>query len=349
MYPRIRALKSLIESLPFEAFLVCKHINRVYLTEKSSSEGWLFMTPKRTYFLTDPRYESQAKSELRGIDVRIYSEKRPFYDVFKDLIHSSRVKRIGFDPRHASVAFFKKLRRCCPPKVRFIPKEGCVEELRMVKTPAEISRIRQALKYNFKCLKYLKSSMKAGLTEKGLFDCFRKYVQRQHLDFSFNPIIASGPNSSYPHAPITNRRLKANDHVMVDLGIDWKGYKSDLTRIFFLGKIPALIRETAEIVRVAQKKAIAGIHPGMRAYEVDQLARKYLLKKGLDKYFCHSLGHGVGIEIHEAPMISPTSKIILKPGMVFTIEPGVYIPGRFGVRMEDMVLVTIDGCELLSG
>jgi len=349
MYPRIRALRAQLKSFSFDAFLVCKPVNRIYLTEGVSSEGWLFITSRRTYFLTDPRYESQARKELRGINLRIYSEKKPFYGVFKDIIHSSGVKRIGFDPCHASVAFYQRLRRECPSKVRWFPKEGCVEELRMVKSPTEVSRIRKALAFNLKCLKYLKTKIKAGATEGSLRERLENYVCKQHLSFSFQPIIASGSNSSYPHAPVTNRRLRANDHVMVDFGTDWQGYKSDLTRIFFLGKIPALIRETAENVRVAQKEAIKQIRPGMRACAVDQLARKYLSSKGLDKYFCHSLGHGVGLEIHEAPWISPTSSTILKPGMVFTVEPGVYYPGRFGIRIEDMVLVTSDGCELLSG
>jgi len=168
------------------------------------------------------------------------------------------------------------------------------------------------------------------------------------VKFSFEPIIASGPHSSYPHARLTGRKIRPNDLVLVDMGIDVQGYKSDLTRIFFLGRIPHLKGQVYESVRAAQQKAMDVIKAGVLGRDVDRAARNYLAKRKLARYFTHALGHGVGLEIHENPRLSQKSSSTLKEGMIITIEPAVYIPNKFGIRIEDMVLVTKKGCEVLS-
>jgi len=166
--------------------------------------------------------------------------------------------------------------------------------------------------------------------------------------FSFAPIVASGPNSYYPHASVTDRKIRKNELVLIDMGIDLGGYKSDLTRMFFLGKIPKLVGQVNELVRVAQKKAIEKIKAGVSIAEIDDQARNYLAKQRLAKYFGHAIGHGIGLEIHENPRMSHENKSLLKEGMVITIEPAVYIPNKFGIRKEEMVLVKKEGCEVIS-
>ena len=167
--------------------------------------------------------------------------------------------------------------------------------------------------------------------------------------FLFNPIIASGPNSCHPHARVSDRMIRNNESVLLDFGIDINGYKSDLTRNFFLGRIAPRVSRVFDAVTRAQREAISLIKPGITTAQVDAQARKVLRKFGLAKYFSHSLGHGVGLDIHESPRLSCSSTSILEAGMVITVEPGVYIPNQFGIRVEDMVLVTQEGCEVLSG
>jgi len=333
-----------------DAYLVTKDVNVSYLTGTPLSEGWLFVSPKKTFYLTDARYAREAQKALRGIPVCLTTGKRSAFDVLHDLTRRLRAKRIGIDPRHCSLALYRKLKKSAPGgRVRFISRPGLVERLRVIKTPDELKRIRRAIALNQRAFGYLRRVIKPGMTEKEAFFRLEAYVRRLGAGFSFDPIIASGPNGAFPHARITDRRMRSAESVLVDMGIDVEGYKSDLTRMFFLGKIPALIREMTEIVRDSKNRAIEKIRPGIFARDIDQQARNYLDKKGLGRFFSHALGHGVGLEIHEAPKISRQSAVVLEPGMVFTVEPAVYLPGRFGIRLEDMVLVTKRGHEVLSG
>jgi Xaa-Pro aminopeptidase len=188
-----------------------------------------------------------------------------------------------------------------------------------------------------------------GLSERQIVLKLEHFVKSHGAEFSFPPIIASGPNSCYPHARATDRIIRNNEGVLLDFGIDLNGYKSDLTRNFFLGRITPRVKQVYEALILAQREAISIIKPGISCSQVDAQARKVLRKFGLAKYFGHSLGHGVGLDIHEAPRLSSQSTGVLETGMIVTVEPGVYIPHQFGIRVEDMVLVTKEGCEVLSG
>jgi len=190
--------------------------------------------------------------------------------------------------------------------------------------------------------------IKPGVSEKEVFYRLEKHVRAKDCGFSFEPIIASGVNSCSPHAKITDRKIRNNESVLVDFGIDYKGYKSDLTRMFFLGRIPKLVKEIEGIVRHAQYISINIIKAGIKVSEPDKLVRNYFQEHKLLKYFGHSLGHGVGLDIHENPRLSYKNSTILKAGMVVTVEPGIYLPNKFGIRIEDMVLVTEKGCKVLS-
>jgi len=223
-----------------------------------------------------------------------------------------------------------------------------IEQFRMIKDSGEIALMRQALKIHFEALKRLKRWVKPGVTEMDVLFKLEDFVRSQNAGFSFAPIIASGPNGALPHAHPSRRVIKNHEPVLVDTGIDWKGYKSDLTRMFFLGRMPALVQEMNDWVKEAQSLAVAAIKPGAKAAEIDRVARGFLAKHKLDQYFGHSLGHGVGLDIHEEPRLSGKSAATLQAGMVVTVEPAVYLPGKFGIRLEEMVLVTEKGCEVLS-
>ncbi len=343
---RIENLIKKLKEYHLDAYLVTHDINISYLTRFPASESWLLIFPSKIFYITDFRYVWEAKKGLHGIKVKQY--RRSAIDVLFKLIRSQYAKRLGYDDRHISLDLYKRIKKVCPSTVQLVVKNNIVEELRAIKSREEIQKIRGCLKLQLKAYQFLKRVVKPGLTEKEIFLKLEEFVKSKKAAFSFNPIIASGPNSCFPHAKITDRKIKNNESVLIDMGIEREGYKSDLTRMFFLGKIAPLVQKVNDIVFMAQKKAIAKIRPNIKACHIDQEARNYLKKNKLAEFFGHSLGHGVGLEIHEWPRISQKSTAILKEGMIFTVEPAVYIPNKFGVRIEDMILVTKDGCEVLS-
>jgi Xaa-Pro aminopeptidase len=331
-----------------DALLVTPDVNITYLTGFPAHESWLLVTPQKAFYITDFRYIEEAKEGLKGIAI-VKQHTQSLQATLFELAKIYKIKRLGFDERYTSLMCLKKLKSYCPRRTKLIPTLGMVESLREVKEEGEVNAIRNCLKVHFKALQFLKKVVKPGLSERQILDLLEGFIKKQGVGFSFNPIIASGPNSAYPHAKVSDRILKNNEPLLVDIGIDIKGYKSDLTRNFFLGRMTPSYRKVFEATALAQQEAISLIKPGISVAEVDAHARKVLRKFGLAKYFGHSLGHGVGLEIHENPRLSVKSPAILEPGMVVTVEPGVYLPGQFGVRVEDMVLVTLEGCEVLSG
>ena len=343
---RLAKFLKLLKQKKLDSYLVTKDVNIRYLTDFPASESWLFVTSPKIYYITDFRYILEAKKGLKNILVVRYTKSTG--DTLFKTAFKRRIKTIGFDERHMSVSVFRKLKKSLKNKIRLVPCNNLVESLREVKNSYEVARIRKALNFHGQAYRYLREVIKPSKTEGEVFSCLDEFVKKRGARFSFDPIIASGPNSCFPHAHVTDRRIRNNEIVLVDIGMEVAGYKSDLTRIFFLGKIPPLVKKVYQIVAAAQKKAIAKIKATAMASNIDKEARNYLTKNRLGKFFGHSLGHGVGLEIHEAPAISSKSPSILKEGMVITVEPAVYIPNKFGIRIEDMVLVTKDGCEILS-
>ena len=297
--------------------------------------------------MTDSRYILEARQGLKGISIKQFG-RTPCTTLY-ELCKQYKIKRLGFDERHTSFALWKKLKEFCPRNRKLIAATGLVESLREIKDEEEIAQIKNCLKLHFKAIDFMKKVVKPGLTERQAALQLERFVKSHKADFSFSPIIASGPNSCYPHARATDRVIRNNEGVLLDFGIDLNGYKSDLTRNFFLGRIAPRVKQVFDALTLAQREAICLIKPNVNCAQVDAQARKVLRKFGLAKYFSHSLGHGVGLDIHEAPRLSSQSTSILEAGMIVTIEPGVYIPNQFGIRIEDMVLVTQEGCEVLSG
>jgi len=343
--PRFSQLIARFDAHRIDAFLVTKDVNIRYLTDFHACESWLLVGRKKSFYITDFRYILEAEKGLKGITLKRY--EKSVFKTIGEVAASMNVKRLGFDEQHVSLAFFKKLKRE-NPSLELRAVQGSVEAIREIKTTPEIRLIKEAIKLNLKVYDYIQGFLKPGMTEFQILERCERFVKDKKAAFSFPPIIAAGPNACFPHAKVTDRRVKNNEMVLIDLGIELKGYKSDLTRMFFLGRIPPLIKNIYNIVAEAQQKAIAKIKSGVKAGDVDQAARKHLDNNKLGEYFGHSLGHGVGLEIHEAPRIASTNSVALKAGMVITVEPAVYIPGKFGIRIEDMVLVKEKGCEVLS-
>lgn len=342
----VKQFSKLLVQAKIDAYLVFDQTNIRYLTGHSASDAWLLVTSDDAFYITDFRYIGEVSRALKDIEIREHKGAPLRFAL--ELAASLKVRKLGFDTRHISLAQYGRLKSSCPKGLVLKQCDGLVEELRVSKQSAEIRYIRQALEYHHQALKYLWRVIRPGVTEQEILFKLQNHVRRQGLGFSFDPIIASGPNSSYPHASVTQRKIKENDVVLVDFGIDYKGYKSDLTRMFYLGRISKLVADIGSYVAGAQERAVALMGPGVAVRDVDQAARQLLQEHQLDQYFGHSLGHGVGLDIHEAPRLSTQSKEILKPGMVVTVEPGVYLTGRFGIRLEEMVLITESGCEVIS-
>ncbi len=344
-------LKRLVEDFSrhknIDALLITNDSNIRYLTHFPASESWLLVTKSKAFYITDSRYLLEARQGLKGITVKQYKQMPCV--MLCELSKQYKIKRLGFDERHTSFALWKKLKEFCPRNCKLIPATGLVEELREIKDAQEINQVRECLKLHFKAIDLMKKVVRPGLKERDIALELERFVKSHGAEFSFSPIIASGSNSCYPHARVTDRVIRDNEVVLMDFGIDLNGYKSDLTRNFFLGRIVPRARQVFDALTLAQREAIRLIKPGISCAEVDAQARKVLRKFGLAKYFGHSLGHGVGLDIHEAPRLSSQSKSMLEAGMIVTVEPGVYIPHQFGIRVEDMVLVTKEGCEVLSG
>jgi Xaa-Pro aminopeptidase len=344
--PRIQNLIRTFDAAGIDAFLVTKDVNITYLTEFQASESWLLVTPAKSFYITDFRFILEAQKGLKNIAIKQYD--RTMFKTVLELMADLKLKRLGFDDRHISLAAFKQIKKECPQNIELIELSDVVEKLREIKEKREVDAIRGCLKLHHKAIKYLRGVIKPGLTEEDVLAKLEAFVKKHGAGFSFPSIIASGPNSCFPHAHVSRRKIRNNEIVLLDTGIDIGGYKSDLTRITILGKIAPRIREVAEIVKDAQRRAITKIKAGEPVALADQEARNHFKTYDLEQYFGHSLGHGVGLEIHESPRLSTKSPAVFKTGMVVTVEPAVYIPNKFGIRIEDMVLVTDKGCEVLS-
>lgn len=347
MNPRINKLLSRLPREKIDGLLVTRAANVSYLAEFSSADSWLLVTSRKTVYITDFRYGEEVKKYLKQIS--LFDHKKEIYNAVKQLCRSLKIKRLGFEEQGISFGGYRKLRKALGGRVILRPTSDLVEGLRQIKEPGEIQRIRRVVELAGEAFEFLKTIIKPGKREKEVAFDLESFIYHKGAKLSFTPIIASGINSVFPHAKISDKRITRNEAITVDIGVDLEGYKSDLTRVFFLGKIPLFCKQIYKIILEAQRRAINEIRPGQPAKIIDSLARNYIKQKGLGRFFGHSLGHGVGLEVHEAPTISAKSPTMIEKDMVFTVEPGIYIPGKYGVRVEDMVLVKEKGCKVISG
>ena len=348
MNPRLKKIQTGLTKNGLDAFLVSSPANITYLTDYAARDSYLLISKKKNIFITDGRYIREAKLRLRGL-----AFKRIDTGVFKaiaDVCRSLKVKNLGFEEKGLSFAGYAKIRQELHCKIDLTPTCGIIEESRLLKAPKELENIRKATAITIEALKFIRDFLRGGIKEIEIAAELEKFVRYNGASSSaFDIIVASGPNSCFPHHLTSERKLKNCEPVLIDIGVEYSGYKSDLTRVFFLGKINPLVLRIYDIVKRAQEKSISRIKPGARISDVDRASRQYIGRAGYGKFFSHACGHGIGLEIHEGPNISPKSMGKLKRGMVFTVEPAIYLPARFGIRLEDMVAVTDKGVELISG
>ncbi|MDD5348218.1 MAG: Xaa-Pro peptidase family protein [Candidatus Omnitrophica bacterium] len=348
MNEKIRKICTAAKKQHIDVLLITSSANISYLTGYPSRDSWLLVSADKCFYLTDSRYGEEAKQCLKGICVEQVDCK--LFARLGDICRKLNAGCVGFEERFLSYAEYTHIRKALPESAGLVPTVGLVEELRRIKTAAEILAIRQATAIAVKAFRFACSIARPGLREVELAGEMERFIRFHGAACaSFPIIVASGPNSSYPHHLTSERKLKEREPVLIDLGVEYKGYKSDLTRVILLGKIKPSIRRIYDIVLEAQARAIAAVRPHAAAGDIDRAARDYIAQKGFGGCFGHGTGHGIGLEVHEEPRIGTKQTVKLQPGMVFTVEPAIYLPGQFGIRLEDMVLVTEKGRKVLSG
>jgi Xaa-Pro aminopeptidase len=357
---RQKKLREQLATTRLDALLVSHLPNIRYLCGFTGSAGFLLVTESGSVFFTDVRYDTQARDEVKGAKVII--ARKAVLTALGEWI-GGRGKRTkgwtaGIEGEHMTVAERKRLADLLPSGVRLRNAPALVERARMVKEEAELTLIRAAVQLGATLFDRALEVLRPGAREAEVA-AEMEYAARRGggEEMSFPTIIASGARSALPHGRATQQAITPGGFVVCDFGVILAGYCSDQTRTVWVGADSGAkesratekeARHAYESVKEAQEAAIAAVRPGVSVGEIDAAARKVLRKAGLGRYFTHSTGHGVGLEIHEAPRVAAGQKEVLQPGMVITIEPGVYFPGKWGVRIEDMVAVGEGGCEVLT-
>jgi Xaa-Pro aminopeptidase len=337
-----------------DALLVTHPANLRYLCGFTGSSGALLLTGTKRVFITDGRYTAQARAEVRTAQI-VIARQGPLAAAAAAWLSAQQKKgrqapsKIGIESEHMTVATRSHIARMLPSGFGLREAPALVEQVRMVKEEEEIACLRSAVLLGASLFDRALEVIRPGVRETAVA-AEMEYAGRTAgaQAMSFETIIASGERSALPHGRASQAAIPGQGFVVCDFGVILSGYCSDMTRTVYVGHPSAEARGVYQAVNQAQQAAVDAVRPGISVSEVDRAARKSLQRSGLAKYFTHSTGHGVGLEIHEAPRLAAGQKEILQPGMVITIEPGVYVPGKWGVRIEDMVVVTEHGCEVLT-
>ena len=341
---RIMLIAGSLESKGIDGILISHITNVRYITGFSGSYGCLLISSKEKIFWTDSRYEEHAKQEIEDFDIFIEKEGRP-----KEVVEMAKllgIKTLGFESS-VSYEFYRSLLR---KGIKIKAVSNFIEDLRKIKDAHELAMIEKAIARAEKAFLSVKHTIRPGFTERQIALRLEENLKKEGCySIPFDIIVASGRNSALPHAIPTDKKIQPGDLVVIDWGGEAGGYFSDMTRSFLInGRGISRKKEIYETVLQANMLAIHSVAAGLSSIMVDKAARDSIKKAGYAEFFGHGTGHGVGLDVHELPRISRLGRESVKPGMVFTIEPGVYIPGIGGVRIEDMVLVEKSGCRVLT-
>ena len=343
MNPKLQWLRNKMSSSDLQGLIISNPVNIKYLTN-IDAEGILLLTRKENIYITDGRYIEHVHSTLTLFDEIIVYD---IHDVSKDDYENFFMfcENVGFEEHYVTYAQYKEFVR--KYKIHnLVETEKMIEKQRMIKDEDEVHNIQKACEITDNCFSYILTYIKPGMTEKQIADEIEEYYKQRTDGLSFETIVASGENSSMPHAVPTDRKIQEKDIITIDMGCKVNGYCSDMTRTFFVGEVPEEVKKVYELVLKNQVQTQEEFKDGANTRLLSKMVENDFKLNGYD--LIHSLGHGVGMEIHEPPYINSKSDVQLKENMIVTNEPGIYIPGKFGVRIEDTVQITKFGCISLT-
>lgn len=342
---KLTKLRQALIDLNVDAILITNEYNLRYMTGFTGTSGVAVVSKDDAAFITDFRYTEQANDQVK--DFRIVQHNGPIFTEVGTQVALMGAKTIGFEKDSMTYGYYELYKEAV--KAEFVPISGAIEKIRLIKTPEEITIIKAACEIADNAFTHILNFIKPGVTELEVSNELEFFMRKQGAtSSSFDTIIASGVRSALPHGVATNKVIEKGDFVTLDFGALYNGYISDMTRTVAVGQPSEKLVEMYNVVLESQLLALEKVGPGMTGIEADAVARDYLKSKGYGEAFGHSLGHGIGLEVHEGPGLSFRSDAVLEPNMVVTIEPGVYLPGIGGVRIEDDIIITETGNKLLT-
>lgn len=343
---RLEKLRQALKEDELDAILITRPENQRYLSGFTGGEAALLITQQQALLLTDFRYFDQVAEEAPDFELVKVEDKAPL--ALKRCLKEFGVKTLGFESTHLPFAQYQEWKKATRG-TKWIPTKEMAETLRLIKDEHELAKIRKAVAMADMACEYIRDFIEPGMSEKQVAWELESYMRTHGAEaVAFSLIVAAGPNGAKPHAVPQDRQIKEGEPIVMDMGARFDGYHSDLTRTICLGEPDGKLQEIYDIVLHAQLAAEERARPGMTGQEVDAFARDFIAEAGYKEQFGHGLGHGVGLAVHEGPRVSAASTATLRPGMVCTIEPGIYLTGWGGVRIEDIVLFKEDGVEVLS-
>jgi len=344
---RRNSLQAALEERRLPFLLVTNLTNIAYLTGFRGTAGVALFNSREGILWVDPRYTLQAREEAWGVEV--IEERKGLHKAVATWLKTNKVRRLGYEPTHLNCADFSRLQQAAGWQVNFLPVTGLVEQLRAVKDEEEVAKIRGAGRITVEVFEEVLGRVRPGVSESELAAEIDYQMRKKGAEgAAFETIVASGARAALPHARPSRKLLRENELVIFDLGAILGDYAADMTRTVYLGQPPRRVRSLYNAVVEAQEKAARAALPGVRAGDVDAVARRTLASRGLARFFTHSTGHGVGMETHEMPRLARGEKTRLQAGHVVTVEPGVYLEGWGGIRVEDTILVGPAGPEVLT-
>ena len=341
---RVKNVQEKLSKYNIDALLVTNMFNVRYLANFTGTTGLVVITKDEAYFVTDFRYTEQAAEEAKGFT--IVKNEGPIFEEVAKIVQEDKIENLGFEQENITYAVYNQINDIIPCEL--VPMTGLVEKLREVKTEDEINIIKEAINITEKAYDYILGFVKPGKTEIEVANELDFYMRNEGAtSVSFDTIVASGVRSAMPHGVASDKVIEEGDMVTIDFGCYYKGYVSDMTRTFAVGDPGEQMKEIYEIVYQANKKVNEVAKAGMTGAELDAIARDYIAEKGYGPQFGHTLGHGIGLEVHEGPSLSFRNEDKLVVNNIVTNEPGIYVPGLGGVRIEDDLVIKEDGAEIL--
>lgn len=345
MTEKLIKLRGSFEQRGIDGLLITSKYNRRYMTNFTGSAGVVVISKEKAVFITDFRYIEQATKQTEGFE--IVKHTGLIAKEIASVVEQLGIKALGFEEHAITYADFSTYQKEISSQL--VPVSGLVENLRLIKTSEEIKILKEAAKLTDEAFNHILSYIKPGVTELEVSNELEFYMRKHGAaSSSFDTIVASGYRSALPHGVASEKVIKEGELVTLDFGAYYKGYCSDITRTVAVGDVSDELKNIYDIVLKAQLRGVDGIKKGITGVQADALARDYITEHGYGEYFGHSTGHGIGLEVHEGPALSTRSDTVLEPGMVVTVEPGIYVPNVGGVRIEDDLLITDEGNENLT-